>query len=527
MARHRRTVLGRRQFLRRGAALGLAAGGGAVAGGSLLNSALAGSPGAVTPAAGPLSVAADYRTIPSVRLMGTDGWASFPGRRHAVEPVLMFGFRSVDDLDLAPDGELDASIGDLILAYKGKVHHTAPIITAVEGIEMAIVLTNLGFFSRPDLDDSHTLHWHGYRNATSIFDGVPEPSIAVPVGRDMPYFYHLKDPSQPGQSKGSAGTYMYHCHFEDVEHVQMGMTGLVYVEPHDAWQWDPVTGLPVARIAKVAYNGTVIDSSYDREYALLFNEIDTRPHDLLRDIQNFVWSDYDPNYWTINGRSYPDTVVPQIVPPGQVTDAAGNTYYAETLTMVDADADPTATPDQAAEWEMRWQNNSALIQGVEGERVLLRIASLGYDIHSLEIPGIDMHVIAHDASLLVGASGTNDLTYMAHRLDLGPGEGRDVIVTLPPFDPARAEPDPFNARTGKNRRINRYLLKARNNDRLSNAGTTWGDGPSYAAAAANFGGMVTEIWVYEAAPPAGVDGLPPQTTINENFPTLVLPANHI
>ena len=74
---------------------------------------------------------------------------------------------------------------------------------------------------RPDLFDGHTLHWHGFVNAIPLFDGVPELSLAVPIGRDLSYFYRPHD----------AGTYMYHCHFEDVEHVQMGMTGMVFVRP--------------------------------------------------------------------------------------------------------------------------------------------------------------------------------------------------------------------------------------------------------------------------------------------------------
>ena len=41
------------------------------------------------------------------------------------------------------------------------------------------------------------------------------------AGRDV----HLRLPAP------RPGTYMYHCHVEDVEHVHMGMTGLVFVRP--------------------------------------------------------------------------------------------------------------------------------------------------------------------------------------------------------------------------------------------------------------------------------------------------------
>src|SRR5437764_14255502 len=84
-----------------------------------------------------------------------------------------------------------------------------------------MALTNLGLAQRPDLYERHTLHWHVFVNAIPLFDGVPELSLAVPIGRDFTYFYRPHD----------AGTYMYHCHFEDVEHVQMGMTGMVFVRP--------------------------------------------------------------------------------------------------------------------------------------------------------------------------------------------------------------------------------------------------------------------------------------------------------
>jgi FtsP/CotA-like multicopper oxidase with cupredoxin domain len=124
----------------------------------------------------------------------------------------VFGFRDVTSLDANPQ---------LILNQKGHVQNSAPFMIFDENDNIQITLTNRGLKQRPDLVDSHTIHWHGFRNALPAFDGVPEMSISVPIDRDFPYFYHPHDP----------GTYMYHCHFEDVEHVQMGMTGVVFVRP--------------------------------------------------------------------------------------------------------------------------------------------------------------------------------------------------------------------------------------------------------------------------------------------------------
>ncbi len=516
--------VGRRAFLRRSAILTVAAGAGTIAGGTWMAQSVAGGPGRGLLQLSPTSDAVDYTSVPSVRLMATDGWFSFPGRRFSSTPVYGFGFRSVDNTDLVDDGgELDANPGDLISKYKGKVLQTSPTIAAIEGHDLAIVVTNLGLAARPDLDDAHSLHWHGYRNATAVFDGVPETSISVPSGRDLPYFFDPKTKDHPGEPKGSAGTYMYHCHFEDTEHVQMGMIGIVFVEPRDMWyESDGVTPLATGR-RKVAYNDNPagVDSSFDREFALLLGEIDTTPHDNLEAVQEFVWSDYDPNYWTINGRSYPDTVAPQITPAEQ---AAG---YTETMAMPSS----PAAGDETAEAELLYQHNSSLIQCREGDKVLLRLANLGYEIHSLDLVGVaDARVIAHDASMLIGRDGTSDLTYTTRRLELGPGEARDLIFEAPSYDDTVSVADDLAARNGKSRRFNRYLLKSRNNDRMSNDGGVFADGVSYAGAADTYGGMVTEVWVYPslaAAPGLGQDGLPDQVTVNETFPTLVVPTNHV
>src|SRR4030042_1743729 len=69
--------------------------------------------------------------------------------------------------------------------------------------------------------DPFTTYLFGFRNLIPFFDGEPTGSVAVPVGQLFTYVFRPHDP----------GTYMYHCHVEDVEHVTMGMTSLVFVRP--------------------------------------------------------------------------------------------------------------------------------------------------------------------------------------------------------------------------------------------------------------------------------------------------------
>ena len=97
----------------------------------------------------------------------------------------------------------------------------APTLAFDEGDDVYLTLTNVGMLKRPDLFDPHTVHFHGFPNAAAVFDGVPEASIAINMGFSFTYYYKIMEP----------GTYMYHCHVEAAEHMQMGMFGNLYVRP--------------------------------------------------------------------------------------------------------------------------------------------------------------------------------------------------------------------------------------------------------------------------------------------------------
>ncbi len=94
-------------------------------------------------------------------------------------------------------------------------------------------LTNVGMIMRPDLFEQHTVHFHGYPNASSFYDGVPDASVAINIGGSFTYYYLAPD----------AGTYFWHCHITPPEHLQMGMVGpdlrAAAAEPR-AGQHDPV-----------------------------------------------------------------------------------------------------------------------------------------------------------------------------------------------------------------------------------------------------------------------------------------------
>jgi hypothetical protein len=259
---------------------------------------------------------------------------------------------------------------------------------------------------------------------------------------------------------------MYHCHFEDVEHVQMGMTSVVFVRPHDHPNW--------------AYNDS--STAFDRHFAILLNEIWSNFHDGDRDIQETIPTDYDPQWFTLNGRCYPQTVLPND------SDTLPDSLRIQTDNANNGDSEPS-------------QPVSALVQVNPGERVLLRLANLGYQQHAMELPGIPMNVVGQDATFL-GAGSSLGVTYADRRyttntLYMGPGEARDVMFTAPAYNALRP------SGTDGAGAYNRYFLRNRDYRKLANNGRPGDPGPTGSnGAVTGLGGMATEVRVYANGVPA-------------------------
>ena len=141
----------------------------------------------------------------------------------------------------------------------------------------------------------------------------------------------------------------------------------------------------------------------------------SRPHDGLIGVQEFVWSEYRPQYWIINGRAYPDTIKPNKGEPG-------------------ADPEPRQPADLVADPGRRGR------QGAPADRQpRLRAALDGAAGHHDEGDRRGRHAPP-------GSAGA-DLTYHTNTVYIGPGETRDVLFTAPPFDArARRRGAPATAR---------------------------------------------------------------------------------
>src|SRR5258706_1051504 len=127
----------------------------------------------------------------------------------------------VPDMDNAGaiDGHVDPRSAMDVGVMNGNI--PAPLMAIDEDDEFFLTLTNVGMIMRPDLFEQHTVHFHGYPNASSIYDGVPDASVAINICASLTYYYLAPD----------AGTYFWHCHITPPEHLQMGMVGQLYVRP--------------------------------------------------------------------------------------------------------------------------------------------------------------------------------------------------------------------------------------------------------------------------------------------------------
>ena len=319
----------------------------------------------------------------------------------------------------------------------------APLFAIDEDDEFFLTLTNVGMIMRPDLFEQHTVHFHGYPNASSFYDGVPDASVAINIGGSFTYYYLAPD----------AGTYFWHCQITPPEHLQMGMVGQIYVRPRQnrlkpgttlyaglqAQQNDlrtacPLVGattgpspdllctnpLPAINTGAIQANDTVGSAAtnpnylqpkkyayndgdgltaYDVEYPIQIHGFDPNFHVVGMTFNPEGFVDMKDKFFLLNGRSYPDTIIPG---PLTTESSDGRSHFSQPL--------------------------NAIINIPAGGKALLRISDLSVtEYATLASLGIPMHVIGYNAKLLRDQEGHNT-DYYTNSITLGGGESLDVIL---------------------------------------------------------------------------------------------------
>jgi FtsP/CotA-like multicopper oxidase with cupredoxin domain len=199
--------------------------------------------------------------------------------------------------------------------------------------------------------------------------GVPgELTREAPPGQTVSYTLEATRP----------GTFTYYSGTNSALQTEMGLVGAIVVHP--------VLG------STFAYNHPA--TSFDHETLFLLTEMDPVIHELASD-GNFAAIDMSARravYWFINGRTAPDTMLP---------DGVG--------------------------W-LPNQPYGCMPHMMPGERLLMRVVNAGLDLHPFHHHGNHARVIAMNGTLLESQPGAGpDLSHEVFTIQSVPGETVDAI----------------------------------------------------------------------------------------------------
>lgn len=304
----------------------------------------------------------------------------------------------------------------------------APIIDVDLGDDVFLTLSNVGNKVKV-APDPHTVHLHGLKSTTQN-DGFNESAWFVPIGYQATYYFKAE----------RAGSFMYHCHVEASEHVQMGMYGALIIRPTAL---DPAAAVLLggrypARTNTV-YGGGFNDwfdngpDGRPQEYIMLLSDIDPVWHAGVQnnfagtfikpnnqggnpdsiDLSKFNPTDYKPGYWLVNGRSFPDTLAPTVSGPGPSKPGdgppdgylAGSNNLATYRTFINV---AMGGPNQAPG---------------TGPRFLVRVIGVGFQPIAHHFHGFLFRAVGKDANGISLLQQRSEQT-----LNMASGETYDLII---------------------------------------------------------------------------------------------------
>lgn len=261
-----------------------------------------------------------------------------------------------------------------------------PVLRVKEGQTVRITLRNTD-----PLDFNHTIHWHGMHVPWDM-DGVP---------------YLTQDPVQPQESftyefeAKPAGTHWFHCHVDAPHHLDMGMYGVIIVEPNEPEEHE-----------------------FDREETLVLNSWDSRHvHqtnndaemilDSLKDDSGDPYHQLDRSLYQareiLNDPRYPVLRDYYENPLREKRD-----WYPETFPPWDPEYDTFTINEKSYPW-----TDPVAIK--EDETLKLRLVNVGHTQHAFHIHGHHFKITHKDGYPL-------DSPYMADTIPMSPGERYDVLI---------------------------------------------------------------------------------------------------
>ena len=231
----------------------------------------------------------------------------------------------------------------------GRAKIPGPALMVTEGDMVNLTLVN-------DEDPTNTKYNPGGDGYALAIDGFDLPDQG-PIKMGQRFTYHF--------IAARAGTYWYHCRVNPIQHLQMGLYGAFVVQS--------------AGDASSAYPDTPL---FNKQYTFVLSEMDSVEHQqdsaaLNKGAPAANWSNYQPDYFLMNGKAYPDTMM----------------------------------------------DSGDSINATIGQTVLVRLINAGSEVHMMHTHGFHF--------LVIGANGRKlSQPYYKDTLLMEPGDRYDIILRL-------------------------------------------------------------------------------------------------
>jgi FtsP/CotA-like multicopper oxidase with cupredoxin domain len=211
-----------------------------------------------------------------------------------------------------------------------------------------------------------TLQNHLDRKINFVVPGVLAGSPAVMPGGSQTYSF----------TAPAAGSYLFHDGLNGELSRAMGLAGPLVVLPADG--------------SNHLYDG---GPAFDRQYTLVLGDFDDRLNRAIADGPGYDMDDYEPNYFTVNGLSYPDTAsdTDTLVAMSQDEEVAIRFINTGLITYpmhFHGYHVQVATRDRVAETEVV-DKDTVLVGVGECVDVILPVTQSGaYPLHTHYVPGV-------------------------------------------------------------------------------------------------------------------------------------------
>ncbi|MDT4289183.1 multicopper oxidase domain-containing protein [Methylomonas sp. MO1] len=181
----------------------------------------------------------------------------------------------------------------------------SPTIRVEQGDIVWLVLENSHYFP-------HSIHLHGVDHPYMDHSGEGNDGVGQTGQMDV----------LPGQSKTyvikprQPGTMYYHCHVQPHTHIPMGLQGMFVVEENRPNNWVQVFNVGNGQ---VRHPSVAVKEKYAAEFDLHYQSVDKELHEMVRSAndprivarrmnQEYDITDATPDYFMLNGRSFPYTL---------------------------------------------------------------------------------------------------------------------------------------------------------------------------------------------------------------------------